>query len=122
MWCTPRISSLRERAEALETCEGLLLVKILQHPTTPIACDCGAVRRSMATHPRYYGTFPRVLGHYVRETGALTWPDAIRKMTLLPAATIGLVDRGMIAAGMAADITISIPRRSAIMRRLNNRR
>lgn len=85
------------------------LVKILQHPTTSIACDCGAVRRSMATHPRYYGTFPRVLGHYVRETGAVTWPDAIRKMTLLPAATIGLVDRGMIAAGMAADITIFDP-------------
>ena len=85
------------------------LVKILQHPTTSIACDCGAVRASMTRHPKYYGTFPRVLGRYVRESGALTWPDAIRKMTLLPAATIGLVDRGMIAAGMAADITIFDP-------------
>lgn len=85
------------------------LVKILQHPTTSVACDCGAVRPGSATHPRYYGTFPRVLGHYVRETRALTWPDAVRKMTLLPAATIGMVDRGAIAVGMAADITVFDP-------------
>jgi N-acyl-D-aspartate/D-glutamate deacylase len=85
------------------------LVKILQHPTTSIACDCGAVLPGRASHPRYYGTFPRVLGRYVRETRALTWPDAIRKMTLLPAATIGLVDRGAIAVGMAADITVFDP-------------
>jgi N-acyl-D-aspartate/D-glutamate deacylase len=85
------------------------LVKILQHPTTSIACDCGATPPDRAAHPRYYGTFPRVLGRYVRETKALTWPDAIRKMTLLPAATIGLVDRGAIAVGMAADITVFDP-------------
>jgi N-acyl-D-amino-acid deacylase len=86
------------------------LIKILQHPTTSIACDCGAVLPGRASHPRYYGTYPRVLGHYVRETKALTWPDAIRKMTLLPAATIGLVDRGAIAVGMAADITVFDPK------------
>lgn len=85
------------------------LVKILQHPTTSIACDCGSVPPGRASHPRYYGTYPRVLGRYVRETKALTWPDAIRKMTLLPAATIGLVDRGAIAVGMAADITVFDP-------------
>jgi hypothetical protein len=85
------------------------LIKILQHPTTSIACDCGAATAGRATHPRYYGTFPRVLGRYTRDTKALTWPDAIRKMTLLPAATIGMVDRGAIAAGMAADITVFDP-------------
>ena len=85
------------------------LIRILKHPTTSVACDCGAARPGTATHPRYYGTFPRVLGHYVRETKALTWPDAIRKMTLLPAATIGMVDRGAIAVGMAADITVFDP-------------
>ncbi len=85
------------------------LVKILQHPTTSVACDCGAALPGRASHPRYYGTYPRVLGRYVRETRALTWPDAIRKMTLLPAATIGLVDRGAIAVGMAADITVFDP-------------
>jgi len=85
------------------------LIKILQHPTTSIACDCGAALPGRATHPRYYGTYPRVLGRYVRETKALSWPDAIRKMTLLPAATIGIVDRGAIAVGMAADITVVDP-------------
>lgn len=86
------------------------LVRILQHPTTSIACDCGAAPPGRATHPRFYGTYPRVLGRYVRETKALTWADAVRKMTLLPAATIGLVDRGAIAVGMAADITVFDPR------------
>jgi len=84
------------------------VVKILQHPATSIACDCGA-STDTRQHPRYLGTFPRVLGHYVRETGALTWEDAVRKMTALPAATIGMVDRGWIAPGMAADVTIFDP-------------
>jgi N-acyl-D-amino-acid deacylase len=84
------------------------LVAILQHPTASIACDCGAVTGE-ASHPRYYGTFPRVLGRYVREQRVLTWPDAIRKMTGLPAATMGLVDRGWLAPGMAADITVFDP-------------
>ena len=80
------------------------LVRILQHPTTSIACDCGA--SIVSTHPRYYGSFPRVLGRYVREQRVLTWEDAIRKMTALPAATIGLADRGVLAVGMAADIAV----------------
>ncbi len=86
------------------------LVKILQHPTASVACDCGAVARE-AAHPRYYGTFPRVLGRYVREQQALTWEDAIRKMTGLPAATLGMVDRGRLAAGMAADVVVFDPAR-----------
>ena len=85
------------------------LIAILKHPSTSIACDCGAAPPGRASHPRFYGTFPRVLGRYVRDTNALARPDAIRKMTLLPAATIGLVDRGAIAVGMAADITVFDP-------------
>ncbi len=84
------------------------LVAILKHPSASVACDCGAVAGS-ATHPRYYGSFPRVLGRYVREQQVLTWEDAIRKMSGLPAATVGLVNRGLIAPGMAADITILDP-------------
>ena len=84
------------------------LVRILQHPTASVACDCGAVERE-AAHPRYYGTFPRVLGRYVREQQALTWEDAVRKMTGLPAATVGLVDRGRLAVGMAADVVVFDP-------------
>jgi len=84
------------------------LVKILQHPTTSIACDCGA-STDTRQHPRAWGTFPRVLGHYVRETKALTWEEAIRKMTALPATTIGLVDRGYLVPGMVGDVTVVDP-------------
>lgn len=84
------------------------LVAILTHPNASVACDCGAVAGG-AAHPRYYGSFPRVLGRYVREQQALTWEDAIRKMTGLPAATVGMITRGVIAPGMAADLAIFDP-------------
>jgi N-acyl-D-amino-acid deacylase len=84
------------------------LVKILQNPTTSIACDCGATTDTRQ-HPRAFGTFPRVLGRYVREQKVLTWEDAIRKMTALPANTIGMIDRGFLAPGMAADVTVFDP-------------
>ena len=61
-------------------------------------------------HPRFYGTFPRVLGVYVREKEVLTLPDAIRKMTSFPAQITGLTDRGLLRPGMAADITIFDPK------------
>jgi N-acyl-D-amino-acid deacylase len=57
-------------------------------------------------HPRYYGTFPRVLGRYVREEKVLTLEDAIRKMTSANAAKIGAFDRGLLRPGMMADVTI----------------
>jgi N-acyl-D-aspartate/D-glutamate deacylase len=57
-------------------------------------------------HPRNFGTFPRVLGVYVREQNLLTLEDAIRKMTSLNAAKIGLKDRGTLRAGAFADITL----------------
>jgi N-acyl-D-amino-acid deacylase len=81
------------------------LLKILQYPDAVIACDCGAWLETRA-HPRGFGTFPRILGHYVRETRTLTWEQAVRKMSGLPASLIGLVDRGFIAPGMAADIAV----------------
>jgi N-acyl-D-amino-acid deacylase len=55
-------------------------------------------------HPRMYGTFPRVLARYSRELGTLSLPEAVRRMTSLPAESFGLHDRGVIAEGMAADI------------------
>jgi len=57
-------------------------------------------------HPRNYGTFPRVISHYVREKGVLNLEEAIRKMTSLPAQVFSLKDRGLIKEGMFADITI----------------
>jgi N-acyl-D-amino-acid deacylase len=57
-------------------------------------------------HPRVYGTFPRILGKYVREEKVISLPTAIRKMTSFPAQRLGLKDRGLIREGMAADITV----------------
>jgi len=57
-------------------------------------------------HPRWYGSFPRVLGKYVREEGVLSLPEAVRKMTSLAAERIGLEDRGRVAEGMKADLVI----------------
>ena len=85
------------------------LVAFLRHPNIAIACDCGA-STSEAVHPRFYGTYPRVLGRYVRTQGVLTWPEAIRKMTGLPASIVGLADRGLLSPGMAADIVAFNPR------------
>lgn len=62
-------------------------------------------------HPRAYGTFGRVLGRYVREKNLLTWPEAIRRMTSLPASRLGWTDRGRIAPGMWADICVFDPSR-----------
>ena len=83
------------------------LIKIMQYPDAVIACDCGASRN--AAHPRFFGSFPRVLGHYVRDSRALSLPEAVRKMTGLPASIIGMVDRGFVAVGMAADLTVFDP-------------
>ncbi|HXI18311.1 MAG TPA: amidohydrolase family protein, partial [Chloroflexota bacterium] len=60
-------------------------------------------------HPRSYGTFARVLGHYVREEGILTWETAIHKMTGQPAARLGLKDRGLLREGQWADVTVFDP-------------
>ena len=57
-------------------------------------------------HPRNFGTFPRLLGRYVREEGVITLEDAVRKITSLNAAKVGLKQRGMIQTGLFADITI----------------
>jgi N-acyl-D-aspartate/D-glutamate deacylase len=57
-------------------------------------------------HPRGAGTYPRVLGRFVREKHWLTLEEAIRKMTQLPAARLGIKDRGMLRAGMKADIVL----------------
>jgi len=80
----------------------------LRYRATAVACDCGATLRKLI-HPRYYGTFPRVLAHYVRDRKLLTWEEAIHRMTGLPANTVGMVDRGFLEPGMAADLTVFDP-------------
>src|SRR5215210_848405 len=68
----------------------------------------GSLRRGNP-HPRNFGTFPRVLGVYVREKGLLTMEDAVRKMTSLNAAKLGIADRGTIRAGAFADLCLFDP-------------
>ncbi|HLS15390.1 MAG TPA: D-aminoacylase [Beutenbergiaceae bacterium] len=72
----------------------------------------GAVLRK-PTHPRSYGTFARVLGHYVREEQVLSLAEAIRRLTVLPATTLGLSDRGRLAPGYAGDVVVFDPQRVA---------
>jgi N-acyl-D-amino-acid deacylase len=57
-------------------------------------------------HPRNYGTFPRVISHYVKERQVVTLEEAVRKMTSLPAQTLRLSGRGMIREGLYADLTV----------------
>lgn len=81
--------------------------RILRHPQTMIASDGRLVRPGDGhPHPRWYGTFPRVLARYVRERGVLTLEDAVHKMTGQPAARLRLTDRGRIVVGAHADIVV----------------
>jgi N-acyl-D-aspartate/D-glutamate deacylase len=84
--------------------------RVLRHPATMIASDGQVVAFGRANpHPRSYGTFPRVLGRYVRELGTLTLEDAIRRMTSAPAQRVGLTDRGVLREGLRADIVVFDP-------------
>lgn len=85
--------------------------RILSHPLGMI-CSDGSVYAPDASgspHPRSYGTFPRVLGHYVREERVMPLEMAIHKMTGLPASKILLVDRGVIRPGAFADLVAFDP-------------
>jgi N-acyl-D-aspartate/D-glutamate deacylase len=81
---------------------------VISNPLSAIGSDSWSVAPIAGgkPHPRTYGTFPRVLGKYVREDNLLTLESAIRKMTSLPANKIGLKDRGMLKEGYYADIVI----------------
>lgn len=78
--------------------------RILAYPDTMIGSD--GLPLQPKPHPRLWGTFPRVLGHYCRERGLFPLETAVHKMTGMPARRFGLADRGLIAPGMAADITV----------------
>ena len=82
---------------------------ILRYPSTSVSCDCDAVALGVVSHPRGYGTFPRVLGRYARDRGVLTLEEAVQKMSGLPATTLGMLDRGFIAVGMSADLVVFDP-------------
>jgi len=86
----------------------------LAHPLVSIDTDSGAKAEDgplseSRSHPRAWGTFARILGKYVRDEKLLTMEEAIRKMTSRPAARVGLLDRGVLRPGMAADVTVFDP-------------
>lgn len=85
----------------------------LQDPLLSIDSDGTAVSPEFGgqPHPRYYGTFPRVLGHYVREEGVISLEEAVRKMTSLAAQRMKLTDRGILREGLSADIVVFDPER-----------
>jgi N-acyl-D-amino-acid deacylase len=85
--------------------------RIMRHPLTMIGSDGRLTEPGNGhPHPRWYGAFPRVLGHYVREKNVLKLEDAIRKMTSLSAQRVGLKQRGQIKAGWFADIVVFDPK------------
>jgi N-acyl-D-amino-acid deacylase len=85
--------------------------RVMQSPNSMVCSDglgvspLGAYTRGKP-HPRYYGAFPRVLSHYVREEGTLSLQEAVRKMTSMPAQRIGIKDRGLLRKGFKADIVL----------------
>jgi N-acyl-D-amino-acid deacylase len=84
---------------------------VMQHPLMMVGSDAtsmviGGKTAEGKPHPRTYGTFVRILGHYVRHEGVLSLEEAIAKMTSRPAAKLGLDDRGTIAVGKKADLML----------------
>jgi N-acyl-D-amino-acid deacylase len=86
----------------------------LKHPLVGVGTDSGAQAEDgklsvSKSHPRAWGSFPRILGHYVRDEHLLALEDAVRKMTSKAAARVHLSDRGVLRPGMAADLTVFDP-------------
>lgn len=86
----------------------------LQQPYTSVGSDGSAVspdgpRGNTHPHPRWYGTFPRVLGRYVRELGTLELPEAVKKITSMNADKVHIAERGLIQEGYWADVTLFNP-------------
>jgi N-acyl-D-amino-acid deacylase len=81
--------------------------RILAYPHTMIGSD--GLPHDSHPHPRLWGTFPRVLGHYCRDLNLFSLEEAVRKMTGLPASEFGMTDRGTLTVGKAADLVLFDP-------------
>ena len=80
----------------------------LRHPLMMVGSD-GIPDLRGRPHPRLFGTFPKVLGHYVRDQGVMILAEAVRRMTSLSCDRFGLVDRGRIVEGQFADLVVFDP-------------
>lgn len=80
--------------------------KMLSHERVAIGTDA---LFGGSPHPRTYGAYPRILGHYVRDENLMTFEEAVRKMTSLPARAMGLDQKGLVRPGMDADLTVVRP-------------
>ncbi|MFT4715838.1 MAG: N-acyl-D-amino-acid deacylase [Paracoccaceae bacterium] len=80
------------------------LQRIIAFPTSMIGSD--GIPGAEKPHPRLWGTFPRVLGHYARDLGIISLAQAVHKMTGMSAANFGLKDRGLVRQGLKADLVI----------------
>jgi N-acyl-D-aspartate/D-glutamate deacylase len=125
------IAKLRGDADPMDTCIDLMAEEggnisgifhtmseedvrtVMKLPWVAVASDGSAINLDApgVPHPRNYSTNVRVLGHYVRDERVLTLPEAIRKMTSLPARILSLKDRGQLKEGFAADIAVFDPAR-----------
>ncbi len=90
------------------------LERIMRHPAAMIGSDgfslaADSAAAGVMVHPRSYGTYPRVLGRYVRQRKTLSLETAIAKMSGLPAKKLGLTDRGLLREGLAADLVVFDP-------------
>ncbi|MGD9901958.1 MAG: amidohydrolase family protein [Vicinamibacterales bacterium] len=123
------IAKLRGDADPMDTCIDIMAEEggqvsgifhtmseddvrtVMRLPWVAVASDGSAINLDApgVPHPRNYSTNVRVLGHYVRDEKVLTLPDAVRKMTGLPASILGLADRGLLKAGYAADVAVFDP-------------
>ena len=125
------IAKMRGDADPMDTCINLMAEEggrisgifhtmseedvraVMKLPWVAIASDGSAINLQApgVPHPRNYATNARVLGHYVRDQRVLTLPEAVRKMTSLPASILGLKDRGQLKTGFAADVVVFDPAR-----------
>jgi len=83
--------------------------RIICHPVVMVGSDSSAASKDAYTHPRAYGAFTKILGEFLREKHLLNLEEAVRKMTLLPAKTFGLTNKGCICKGYDADLVIFDP-------------
>jgi N-acyl-D-amino-acid deacylase len=109
-WGVPQIEAaerLRPAGAIYHSISEEDMRRILVHPATMIGSD--GLPNDPRPHPRLWGTFPRVLGRYCREEKLINLPEAVHKMTGMPAQRFGLAHRGLIREGFCADLVLFDP-------------